>query len=88
MIPSPAPVGWDAEPAASISAACDGWPAPRELSSQIGRLLPRAAGYWRAADQLIGLLRTVPLAEQARTACRGFIRSSQAAAGCPAWARG
>jgi hypothetical protein len=67
MIPSPSPVNWDPRIDSAISAARDGWPAPSELSGQIARLLPRAAGYWHAADQLVGLLRTVPLAEQART---------------------
>jgi hypothetical protein len=67
MIPSPSPVSWDTDPDAAISAARDGWPAPSELGSQIGRLLPRAAGYWHVADQLVGLLRATPLAEQAST---------------------
>ena len=30
-------------------------------------MLPHAAGYWHAADNLIGLLKVMQLAEQART---------------------
>jgi len=67
MIPSPSPTIGDTDPDATISAARDGWPTPPELASQIERLLPPAAGYWRAADNLIGLLKTMPLADQART---------------------
>ena len=44
-----------------------GWPTPPELNSQIERVMPHAAGYWHAVDKLIGLLKTMPLAEQART---------------------
>ena len=67
MIPSPSPASGDTDPDATISAARDGWPTPPELTSQIERLLPHAAGYWHAADNLIGLLKTMPLADQART---------------------
>jgi hypothetical protein len=67
MIPSPSPTIADTDPDATISAACEGWPTAPELTSQVERLLPRAAGYWRVADNLIGLLKTVPLADQACT---------------------
>jgi hypothetical protein len=70
MFPSPSPVGWDSDPDATISTARDGWPAPRELTSQIERMLPHAAGYWHAADNLIGLLKTMPVIDQARTGLR------------------
>ena len=59
--------GWDTDLDATISAARDGWPTPPELTSQIERMLPHAAGYWHAADNLIGLLKVMQLAEQART---------------------
>ncbi len=65
MFPSPSPTIGDRDPDAALSAARDGWPTPLELSSQIERMLPLAAGHWHAADKLIGLLKTVPLAEQA-----------------------
>ncbi len=65
MIPSPSPVSGDTDPDASIRAARDGWPTPGELNGLIERMLPHAVGYWRAADSLIGLLRTMPLADQA-----------------------
>ncbi len=67
MIPSPSPTNWDTDPDATISAASEGWPAPAELASQIERLLPYAAGYWHVADNLIGLLKALPVADQART---------------------
>jgi hypothetical protein len=67
MIPSPSPAIGDTDSDATISAARDGWPTPPELTRQIERLLPHAAGYWHAADNLIGLLKTMPLADQART---------------------
>jgi hypothetical protein len=66
MIPSPSTTGWDPDPDATVSAARDGWPTPSELTSQIERLLPHAAGYWHAADNLIGLLKTIPVGDQAR----------------------
>ena len=66
MIPSPSPTSGDTDPDATISAARDGWPTPPELTKQIERLLPQAAGYWHAADNLIGLLKTMPVADQAR----------------------
>lgn len=65
MIPSPSPVNGDTDPDATIRAARDGWPTPRELNSLIERILPHAVGYWHAADNLIGLLRTMPLTDQA-----------------------
>ena len=83
MIPSPSPVGWDTDPDAAISAARDGWPAPHELTSQIERMLPHAAGYWHAADNLIGLLRTMPLTDQAAWACPGSTRSSRSRSKMP-----
>jgi hypothetical protein len=67
IIPSPSPTGWDADPDAAISAARADWPTSAELISQIERMLPHAVGYWHAADNLIGLLKTMPLADQART---------------------
>lgn len=67
IIPSPSPTSGDSDPDATISTARAGWPTPPELNSQIERLLPHAVGYWHAADKLIGLLKTMPLAEQART---------------------
>lgn len=67
MIPSPSPTSSDTDPDATISAARDGWPTPPELNSQIERMLPHAAGFWHVADNLIGLMKTMPLAEQART---------------------
>ena len=67
MIPSPSPTIGDTDPDATISAARDGWPTPPELASQIERLLPHVLGYWHAADNLIGLLKTMPLVDQART---------------------
>ena len=67
MIPRPSPASGDTEADATISAARDGWPTPLELASQIERLLPHAAGYWHAADNLIGLLKTMPVADQAHT---------------------
>jgi hypothetical protein len=66
LIPSPSAAGWDTDIDAVLRAARDGWPAPAEVSSQVERLLPRAAGHWGAADHLIGLLGTVPPTEQAR----------------------
>lgn len=65
LIPSPSPVSGDTDPDATISAARHGWPTPPELNDPIERLLPHAAGYWHAADSLIGLLKTMPLADQA-----------------------
>ena len=87
LIPSPATAVSDANPMATINAAREGWPAPAELASQIERWLPRAVGQPHAADNLIGLLETLPLAEQARTglpwvhkvilpAGRGYTRGS------------
>lgn len=49
-----------------ISAARDGWPAPHSLARQIERLLPAAVSRWHVADNLIGLLGTASLADQAR----------------------
>jgi hypothetical protein len=67
MFPSPSPATWDSDPDAAVSAARGGWPHPLEPVSEIERMLPLAAGYWHAADKLVGLLQTAPLAEQART---------------------
>lgn len=66
LVPRPAPATSDSDPMAAISAARNGWPTPPELSAQIERWLPYAAGHWHAADNLIGLLRTTPQADQAR----------------------
>jgi hypothetical protein len=52
---------------ATMKAARSGWPTPQELNRQIERWLPHAAGQPHAADNLIGLLETLPLAEQAQT---------------------
>jgi hypothetical protein len=67
LVPRPTPATSDSDPMAAISAARNGWPTPQELATQIERWLPRAAGHWNAADSLIGLLRTTPPADQART---------------------
>ena len=88
MIPSPSPTSGDTDPDATISAARDGWPTPPELTRQIERLLPHAAGYWHAADNLIGLLKTMPLADQARTGLPWVHQIITSRAGRPAWARG
>ena len=66
MVPSPSPVGWDSNVDATINAALEGWPAPGELTGQIARLLPHAAGYWHVADNLIGLLKSMSLSDQGR----------------------
>jgi hypothetical protein len=88
MIPSPSPASWDGNADAVISAARDGWPGPRSLASQIERLLPVAAGWWHAADNLIGLLRTAPLTDQARLGLpwiHRIIASRGRNPGLPAW---
>jgi len=66
LVPRPASATSDGDPMAAISAARNGWPTPQELATQIERWLPHAAGHWHAADNLIGLLRTTPPADQAR----------------------
>jgi hypothetical protein len=66
LVPRPAPATSDSNPMAAISAASNGWPTPQELGAQIERWLSYAAGHLHAADNLIGLLRTIPPADQAR----------------------
>jgi hypothetical protein len=66
LVPRPASATSDGDPMAAISAARNGWPTPQELATQIERWLPHAVGHWHAADNLIGLLQTTPLADQAR----------------------
>jgi hypothetical protein len=67
LVPSPAAAVSDVSPIATMRAAREGWPTPAELNGQIERWLPHAADSGQAADNLIGLLETLPLAEQART---------------------
>jgi hypothetical protein len=51
----------------AISAARVGWPHATRTSHADARWLPHAEGHRRAADGLIGLLRTTLPADQART---------------------
>lgn len=53
-------------PGRALAAVPDsnGWPIQPELNGLIERMLPRAVGYWRVAGSLIGLLGTMPLADQ------------------------
>lgn len=64
-VPRPATAISDTNPMAAINAARGDWPSPQELAPQIERWLPRTVGHWHAADSLIGLLRTIPPADQA-----------------------
>ena len=89
MIPKPSPVSWGGGADAAVSAAADGWPAPHSLAGQIERLLPAAVGHWHAADNLIGLLRTAPLPDQARIGLpwvhRVIASRSKRPGGMPTW---
>jgi hypothetical protein len=84
LIPSPTMAISDTDPTTSINSARAGWPTPQDLADQITRWLPHAAGQRHAADNLIGLLQTVPLPQQAQIGlpwlCNVIIQNSSVSA--------
>jgi hypothetical protein len=66
VIPSPQAAISDSDPVGTMAAARTGWPTPDGLRDRIERWLPHATGQRHAADNLVGLLQTAPLATQAQ----------------------
>jgi hypothetical protein len=66
VIPSPQHSITDSNPVGTMTAARPGWPTPEYLRDRIERWLPHATGQRHAADNLVGLLQTAPLATQAQ----------------------
>jgi hypothetical protein len=66
VIPSPQATVSDSDPVGTMAAARPGWPTPEYLRDRIERWLAHADGQRHAADNLVGLLQTAPLATQAQ----------------------